>query len=121
MIVCSCRCGVVYVRKGGETQAREFVLGVAQCGRCRALMVVSLYDDPRFEDLRWDCQTCRPPHIAMVNSVTGRVVFASFGRPGTAMDISETMDNKIGPIPGWRLPSLRPWSKWLAGLESAAG
>ena len=48
MIVCSCRCGVVYVRKGGETQARELVLGVAHCGRCRNIMAVSLWDDPRF-------------------------------------------------------------------------
>ena len=48
MIVCSCLCGVVYVRKGGETQARELVLGVAHCGRCRNIMAVSLWDDPRF-------------------------------------------------------------------------
>ena len=121
MIVCSCRCGEIYVRKGGETQAREFVLGVAQCGRCRNIMAVSLWDDPRFEDLQWECQFCRPPQINSVNPVTGRVVFVSFGRPGTAMDISETIDAKTVPIPGWRMLSLQPWSKWLAGLEKAAG
>ena len=121
MIVCSCRCGVIYVRTGGETQARKFVLRVAKCRRCRNIITVSLWDDPQFEDLQWECQCCRPPQINSVNPVTGRVVFVSFGRPGTAIDISETIDAKTGPIPGWRMPSLGPWSKWLAGLEKAAG